>query len=871
MELALRVLREGAAEGGPPPFVLWEAAADAPAPHLLLLKAVAELAAAVAAGTAHAAGVALLALQHPAAEYERALVGAGLSPATVVDGFSDPWGWWAGREEEKERQAQQQQGQQRHAGQPGGGPGCAILAPLDGLALLHQVLGGAARHCIVIDSLTPLLDAHGAAAVAAALRAARAAPGTAVPSGLLCCLDPGAAGAQAAAALESLASGVVRLSPCAAPLTAPPGARGAAEAAQGRAWGRLEARFKRRMGRVRTQAQRYSADAAGGVDWAPDETADPAAAAAAAAAPPAPAAALQKQLAGGMRLELSEHEAAARQAVRLPYEHGGAGAAYAPGADFRDYLPPEAGGTAPAGHILYARDSDSEPDSDEEVDQDLDLFKDKQNEGRRPMLALSFGVCGLELTLPLLSAPAPARPVTPPPAPGAELAPELAALRAAADALRPGWAAELEGTGEAPSDALLTRWLAARCGDGAAAAAGLVEHAAWRAAFYGHAAPRGIPEESIREELAAGKVLLQGLDYGGHPVVVIRAARHDMRARDLAQTKRLISYVLDNACATADAARNPFGQLTCVLDLSGLRPRNLDYRALLAIFELLQGHHPERLHRLYFFNGEPPFIFFSIWRLVSPFVHPATRAKLAFASGAAGARLLRAEAPPHVLPRECGGAADPVPVEAAVAAWRAESAAAAAAAGGARAARAAGAGAEAGGAGWAPRRQLEGLRARVGGAGRAAGGVLRDRVWRPARGAAAAVGARLPLRWRPGSPAGGERVAQQQQRALQLGLQVVLSQVLLIGLLLSVLRRLLATSRRHQQQQPGQAGAAGEAAPGRAAEGQAAAPEAAAGGAEGEQAARGGAGGGTAPQPRRDEALAAAAAAAPVGPLAQEP
>ena len=76
-----------------------------------------------------------------------------------------------------------------------------------------------------------------------------------------------------------------------------------------------------------------------------------------------------------------------------------------------------------------------------------------------------------------------------------------------------------------------------------------------------------------------------------------------------------------------------------------------------------------------------PFIFWGVWRLVSPFVHPATREKLCFASGAAGRQRLLAAVPPDVLPRECGGHADPVPIEVAVAAWRAEVAAAAAAAG----------------------------------------------------------------------------------------------------------------------------------------------------------------------------------------------
>lgn len=127
-----------------------------------------------------------------------------------------------------------------------------------------------------------------------------------------------------------------------------------------------------------------------------------------------------------------------------------------------------------------------------------------------------------------------------------------------------------------------------------------------------------------------------------------------MTRRDLGQTRRLIAYVLDSACATADPQRNPSGRICCLFDLAGLRarvpaggcmcmckrprlllggaaacrggmrapaivppaltarlrcacnatdtraglrPRNLDVKALLAIFDTLQHHFPERLDR----------------------------------------------------------------------------------------------------------------------------------------------------------------------------------------------------------------------------------------------------------------------------------
>ena len=227
-----------------------------------------------------------------------------------------------------------------------------------------------------------------------------------------------------------------------------------------------------------------------------------------------------------------------------------------------------------------------------------------------PLLSLSLSLGPLTLSVPVVdalrpAAPLPAHSLLAASAPAGR-APEVEQLRQLVEAAQPNFCARLEALSEPATDALLARWLDARCGDLSAAAAGLAAHVDWREAFYGPGpAPAGISEAAIEQELGAEKVLLQGLDAGGRPVVVIRACRHDMTRRDLAQTKRLICYVLDNACATADLQHNPSGQLCCILDLSGLRPRNLDYRALLAIFELLQLHFPERLHTLHFLNGEP--------------------------------------------------------------------------------------------------------------------------------------------------------------------------------------------------------------------------------------------------------------------------
>ena len=58
---------------------------------------------------------------------------------------------------------------------------------------------------------------------------------------------------------------------------------------------------------------------------------------------------------------------------------------------------------------------------------------------------------------------------------------------------------------------------------------------------------------------------------------------------------------------------------------------NLDVEGLKALFDLLQRHYPERLAELWFLKA--PFIFWGLWRIVSPFLAEGTRCKIRFMSG----------------------------------------------------------------------------------------------------------------------------------------------------------------------------------------------------------------------------------------------
>lgn len=239
-------------------------------------------------------------------------------------------------------------------------------------------------------------------------------------------------------------------------------------------------------------------------------------------------------------------------------------------------------------------------------------------------------------------------------------------------------AARLARSGEALDDACILRWLTARQHDVDLAERDLKEHIAWRTAYI----PQGrVLEEEVAREISTQKAYLQGCDHQARPVLIILARRHDMSARVPEETNRFIVYTLDS-CAAAVASNpnpsvNPLGKFLCLFDLSGLRMNNLDFKALQGVFSLLQGHFPERLSQLWFLNA--PFIFWGLWRCMSPFIEPATRDKIVFLSGAERAARLNEVIPYQVLPVEYGGQAEMIPVEMAVAAQREASAAAAAA------------------------------------------------------------------------------------------------------------------------------------------------------------------------------------------------
>lgn len=224
-----------------------------------------------------------------------------------------------------------------------------------------------------------------------------------------------------------------------------------------------------------------------------------------------------------------------------------------------------------------------------------------------------------------------------------------------------GTAERLGATGEVLDDACVSRWLLARGNDPDCVEESVRTHALWREAYVS----RGrISEAEVLNEIRAQKAFLQGHDKKGQALLVVLARKHDMGDRNIDETERFICYVLDNASALASQREESAGKICVLFDLSGLRLRNLDVKGLGAIFELLQRHYPERLASLWFLNA--PFIFWGVWRVVSPFINENTREKIRFVNANGDCHFLKETVPLDVLPDCYGGDSSLIPVEQAV-------------------------------------------------------------------------------------------------------------------------------------------------------------------------------------------------------------
>jgi hypothetical protein len=200
----------------------------------------------------------------------------------------------------------------------------------------------------------------------------------------------------------------------------------------------------------------------------------------------------------------------------------------------------------------------------------------------------------------------------------------------------------------------LRRFLRARDQNVGKASSMLLKFVAWRR----EAVPGGaIPAEQVKDDLAAQKVCMGGVDRAGRPVMLAFPARHFSADRDMATFKRFVVYLLDSICARIPRGQEKF---LCIVDLKGWGYANCDVRAYIAAIEIMQNYYPERLGKALMIHV--PYMFLKAWKMVQPFIDANTKDKFVFIDDKNLEETLKRELDESQLPEMYGGKLTLVPL-----------------------------------------------------------------------------------------------------------------------------------------------------------------------------------------------------------------
>ncbi|KAH7286084.1 hypothetical protein KP509_33G057700 [Ceratopteris richardii] len=178
-----------------------------------------------------------------------------------------------------------------------------------------------------------------------------------------------------------------------------------------------------------------------------------------------------------------------------------------------------------------------------------------------------------------------------------------------------------------------------------------VQSHTWRTSFV----PQGyIPIDHITSELNANKCALQGYSKEGYPLVIGFGAKHYPGESSLETFKKYVVYILDKTIASASARGTE--KIAAIGDLKDMAYKNVDLKAYIAAFQILQDYYPERLAKLYLINA--PNFFIGIWKLVSRFLDQPTKDKICVLSNDVIREVLLSDVDVETLPSDYGGKAE---------------------------------------------------------------------------------------------------------------------------------------------------------------------------------------------------------------------
>ncbi|KGG51676.1 hypothetical protein DI09_2p530 [Mitosporidium daphniae] len=125
--------------------------------------------------------------------------------------------------------------------------------------------------------------------------------------------------------------------------------------------------------------------------------------------------------------------------------------------------------------------------------------------------------------------------------------------------------------------------------------------------------------------MKSGKTFFHGTDKSGHSLIFVLSKMHDRRSQSEEESENFTIYHME-------LGRRMLGEgmekTTIVFDLKDAGYNSLDISSIRHMITCFQSNYPESLYRCYVLNA--PWLFWALWKLVSPLLDPVVAAKITF-------------------------------------------------------------------------------------------------------------------------------------------------------------------------------------------------------------------------------------------------
>lgn len=181
-----------------------------------------------------------------------------------------------------------------------------------------------------------------------------------------------------------------------------------------------------------------------------------------------------------------------------------------------------------------------------------------------------------------------------------------------------------------------------------------IQHALWRQKNL----PLGLAsftDEDFKDQLDDKKVFMQLETKSRRPCLIVRVKEHTAGLSDIPTLKKFVIYCLEIATYLCDIEEfgNPDCMIDVIFDARSMGWKNYDTTGLIQVFAVLVKAFPERVHRIYMYQG--PTLLDMLWKVVKPFIDPVSRDKVVFLNGTKGKDELYDAIGPDTIPEDLLG------------------------------------------------------------------------------------------------------------------------------------------------------------------------------------------------------------------------